>query len=63
MNISRREFVGTGAALFASSALAEGWKAPEKNTVRGGFDEVAEADDGAAPWVPKPVECQAPVID
>ena len=37
--------MGAGAALFASSALAEGWKAPEKNTVRGGFDEVVACAD------------------
>ena len=55
MNISRRGFVGAGAALFAAAGCrtaGEGWRAPEKNTVRGGFDEVAEAGDGAAPWTP-----------
>ena len=56
MNISRRGFVGAGAALFAAagcrSVTGGGWSAPEKNTVRGGFEEVAEAGDGAAPWAP-----------
>jgi len=52
MKWSRRGFVGAGAAFFAASAGGENWKAPEKSTGRGGFDEVAEAGDGAAPWVP-----------
>jgi len=43
MNLSRRGFVGAGAAMFAVPVLGVGWKAPEKNTVRGGFDEVAVA--------------------
>ena len=56
MDITRRSFVGAGAAMFAAagcrSVAGGGWSAPEKNTVRGGFDEVAVAGDGAAPWTP-----------
>ena len=37
--ISRRGFVGAGAAIFAARAFAEEWKAPERNEVKGGFDE------------------------
>ena len=45
--------MGAGAAMFAAGCASDaGWRAPEKNTVRGGFDEVAEAGDGAAPWTP-----------
>ena len=50
--ISRRGFVGAGAAIFAARAFAEEWKAPEKNDVKGGFDEAAADQDCAAPWQP-----------
>ena len=50
--ISRRGFVGAGAAIFAARAFAAEWKAPERNEVRGGFDEAAADQDCAAPWQP-----------
>ena len=49
---TRRGFLAGGSALFAAPVFSAGWRAPERNTVRGGFDEVAEAGDGAAPWIP-----------
>ena len=53
MDVSRKSFLGMGGAFLAAGCASDaGWRAPEKNTVRGGFDEVAEAGDGAAPWTP-----------
>ena len=53
MDFTRRSFVGTGAALLAAGCTsASGWRAPERNTVRGGFDETAGDLDGAKPWEP-----------
>ena len=48
--MDRRAFIGAGAAIFAARAFAEEWKAPEKNDVKGGFDEAAADQDCAAPW-------------
>ena len=50
--MDRRAFIGAGAAIFAARAFAEEWKAPEKNDVKGGFDEAAADQDCAAPWQP-----------
>ena len=50
--ISRRGFVGAGTALLAARAFAAEWKAPERNEVKGGFDEAAADQDCAAPWQP-----------
>ena len=50
--ISRRGFVGAGTALLAARAFAEEWKAPERNEVKGGFDEEAADLKTAEPWQP-----------
>lgn len=50
--MNRRNFISATASVFAAQAFASGWKAPEKNEVRGGFDEVASDLDGAQPWEP-----------
>ena len=44
--ISRRGFVGAGTALLAARAFAAEWKAPERNEVKGGFDEEAAEHKG-----------------
>ena len=50
--ISRRGFVGAGTALLAARAFAAEWKAPERNEVKGGFDEEAADLKTAEPWQP-----------
>ena len=50
--INRRGFLGAGAAIFAARAFAEEWKAPERNEVKGGFDEEAADLKTAEPWQP-----------
>ena len=50
--MDRRNFISATASIFAAQAFAAQWKAPEKNVVKGGFDEVASDLDGALPWKP-----------
>ena len=50
--MDRRNFITTSACMFAAQAFASGWKAPVKNDVKGGFDEMASDLDGAVAWAP-----------
>ena len=53
MEVSRKAFLGMGGAFLAAGCATDaGWKAPERNTVRGGFDESGEAERDARPWAP-----------
>lgn len=52
MTISRRGFVGAGAALFAAAGCRSAGVTSGRDAKIQGFDEKTVADDLAAPWVP-----------